>query len=269
MAPTSRHATAKSEPETKPPALPDLDEYLSKICRDILKLSAESSTILALKRAEITNITILINTDDDVLEQLTYMASGSTSPQKISSGALVQVKGFIRWCQSLRDENDGDLPDDEIICNRDPKEFLSFMRNNSRNPQVLLTPISSTPPLQTKVVDLVADFKKSIKRDASLYPNLKDHRQWNNWKRAVLAQANAHDIQEVFDPEYIPYPGEQERLFQEKNRFAYAVLNKVVLTDEGKSFVRKYEKTFDAQSSFVSYFCLQASQPPLSLARTN
>ena len=45
-------------------------------------------------------------------------------------------------------------------------------------------------------------------------------------------------------------PGEQEQLFREKNRFAYAVLNKVVLTDEGKAYVREHEKDLDAQAVY-------------------
>ena len=101
-----------------------------------------------------------------------------------------------------------------------------------------------------KAVDLVAEFKKGIKRDASLYPVLKDQRHWNNWQHSVLAQAHVHDIQEVFDTEYYPLGDEQEKLISEKNKFAYTVLNRVVQTDEGKAFVRRHEKDNDAQAVY-------------------
>ena len=60
----------------------------------------------------------------------------------------------------------------------------------------------------------LAEFKKGNKRDAALYPILKDHRFWNNWNRSVLAQVRAHDLKEVFDLENEPKEGDKE-LFEE------------------------------------------------------
>ena len=123
MAPTR---PTKSEAETKRPPLSELDPALSKVCRDILKLSDESTTVLALRRAEITNITILINTTDGALDLLTYLSPRSTLPHPISSVALVQVRGFIRWCDHLREASGGILPADDEICDVDPAEFNEF-----------------------------------------------------------------------------------------------------------------------------------------------
>ena len=91
----------------------------------------------------------------------------------------------------------------------------------------------------------LAEFKKGNKRDAALYSILKDHRHWNNWNCSVLAQARAHDLKEVFDLEN-ELKEEDKELFEEKQNFAYAVLNRVVQMDEGKSFVREHEKDHDA-----------------------
>ena len=59
----------------------------------------------------------------------------------------------------------------------------------------------------------------------------------------MMAQAQAHDIQDVIDPGYEPHDDEQEKLFTKKNKVVYAVLDRVVQTDEGNSFVRQYKTT--------------------------
>jgi hypothetical protein len=66
----------------------------------------------------------------------------------------------------------------------------------------------------------------------------------------VLAQAHAHDLKEVFDPNYKPDGEEEEKLFEEKQCFTYAVLNRIIQTDEGKAFVRQHEKDYDAQEVY-------------------
>jgi len=156
------------------------------------------------------------------------------------------INWLCEWNLHLMLENDRiPLTDYEWgqLSKQEYREFLLLKQTG----QLRITP-KSPPP--AKAVDLVANFKKGIKRDASLYPVLKDQRQWNNWQRSMLAQAHAHDIQDVFDPGYEPQDDEQERLFTEKNKFAYAVLNRVVQTDEGKAFVCQYEKTYDAHAVY-------------------
>jgi len=47
-----------------------------------------------------------------------------------------------------------------------------------------------TPPLPPpKQKDLLAEFKKGIKRDASLFVVLKDLKQWDSWHCSTVAQA--------------------------------------------------------------------------------
>ncbi len=48
------------------------------------------------------------------------------------------------------------------------------------------TPASAPPPKQK---DLLAEFKKGIKRYASLFVVLKDLKQWDSWHCSTVAQA--------------------------------------------------------------------------------
>jgi len=85
-----------------------------------------------------------------------------------------------------------------------------------------------------------------LKRDAALYPTLCEDKNWDDWKRALHAQARAHDVCEVLDKEYEPKYEDELALFSQKQSFMYSVFNRVILTDVGKTIVRQYEKTFDA-----------------------
>jgi len=107
-----------------------------------------------------------------------------------------------------------------------------------------------TPPTQNSSnakQSAVLDFKRGIKHDVTAYPTLKDEKYFDQFKMAMVAQARAHDIEEVFDPEYKPANPDDTALFLEKQKFAFAVLMKCIQTDTGKTFVRLHQDTSDAQ----------------------
>jgi hypothetical protein len=70
--------------------------------------------------------------------------------------------------------------------------------------------------------------RDKARRSAALYPVLKDNKHWNNWNCSVLAQAQAHDLKEIFDTTYQLSNKEEKKLFREKQKFAYALLNWIV-----------------------------------------
>ena len=123
--------------------------------------------------------------------------------------------------------------------------------------------------LPKRTVDQVAEFKKGTRRDASLYPTLKDNWNWNNWNRLVIAQAQAHDLKEVFDTEYVPKEEEEKKLFIKKQCFTYALLNRIVQTDEGKAFVRQHEKDYDAQTVYRKLLDFATKSTSAELAKDN
>jgi hypothetical protein len=79
---------------------------------------------------------------------------------------------------------------------------------------------------------------------------LKEQKHWNNWNRSVIAQARTHNISDVFDTEYKPTSELEATLFDQKQSFAYSMLNRVVMTDVGKSIVCDHEHDYDAQSVY-------------------
>ncbi len=64
-----------------------------------------------------------------------------------------------------------------------------------------------------------------------------------------MAQARAQDIFKILDPSYAPNQTE-EPLFKAKQKYLYAVFERVLQTDKGKVLVCAYEETADAQQIF-------------------
>ena len=157
------------------------------------------------------------------------------------------LKRMREWNFYLMSEYDDRPLTEEEWRGIDKGEYSTFLMRFQTGRITLAPP---PPPPTPKAVDPVANFKRGIKRDASLYPTLKDQKHWNNWNRSVIAQARAHDVSEVFDVNYSPNNQDDIALFNEKQSFVYSVLNKVVMTDQGKSFVREHEKDYDAQAVY-------------------
>ena len=100
----------------------------------------------------------------------------------------------------------------------------------------------------------LASFKKSIKREASPYSVLKDERYFDKFHRDLFITAKSHDVSEILDPAYTPGPSpEEQELFEAKQVFMYKVFNEALLTDMGRTKVRKYLKTTDAQAVWKEY----------------
>ena len=97
-------------------------------------------------------------------------------------------------------------------------------------------------------------FKKRIKREVSQYLILKDEKYFEVFKRKLLITATTHYCKEILEGDYMPgYDDDGQDLFQQKQYFMYSVFNKVLQTDMGKTIVRKYAPTLDAQSVWKEF----------------
>ena len=102
----------------------------------------------------------------------------------------------------------------------------------------------STPSCSSQLLN----FKRGIRRDISAYPTLKDEKYYESFKRSVLVTARAHDCEEIFQPTFRPRgDADSLELFRLKNDFMYSVFNKCLLSDMGKTIVRKHLDNMNAQ----------------------
>ena len=93
----------------------------------------------------------------------------------------------------------------------------------------------------------MVSFKKDIKREETAYPTLKDKRYFDGFSRSLYITAKSHECEQVLDPDYAPSNAEKD-LVEAKQIFMFSVFDKHLLTDMGKTIVRKYVHTTDAQS---------------------
>jgi hypothetical protein len=90
----------------------------------------------------------------------------------------------------------------------------------------------NTPsPRVAKSRDLVADFKKGIKQDPSLFPSLKHIDNWPTFKCETMAQAFAQDVVNIFNPKYKPRGSEEKDLFTLQLYYVYAIFCSNLKTD--------------------------------------
>ena len=98
----------------------------------------------------------------------------------------------------------------------------------------------------------MVSFKNSIKREETAYSTLKDERYYDGFSRSLYITAKSHECEQVLDPDYIPTNAEKD-LFEVKQIFMFSVFDKHLLTDMGKTIVRKYVHTTDAQSVWMDF----------------
>ena len=92
-------------------------------------------------------------------------------------------------------------------------------------------------------------FMKSIRREVSQYMILKDEKHLEAFKRNLLVTATTYDCEEILDGNYKPENNnDSKRNFKQKKYFMYSVFNQVLQSDMGKTIVRKYAPSLDAQS---------------------
>ena len=84
------------------------------------------------------------------------------------------------------------------------------------------------------------NFQKGTKWDKTHYKPFKNEKQWDTWNRGFKSTAWTHALQHILDGTYTPMNMEDIALFEVEQAFMYDVLQDCLLTDKGKSLVRKY-----------------------------
>ena len=72
-------------------------------------------------------------------------------------------------------------------------------------------------------------------------------RYFDGYSRSLYITAKSHECEQVLDPDCTPSSAEKD-LLEAKQIFMFSVFDKHLLTDMGKTIVRKYVHTTDAQS---------------------
>ena len=126
----------------------------------------------------------------------------------------------------------------------DQDEFDEFLLDYDANdylPSVGATAGGTTPATKSiPIPDPLRDFNRGIKRDALLFPELKDNKQWDSWYIQMKAQARAQNVELILDPAYKPSIIADITIHDQGQNYMYYVFSKILQTDKGKGLVREY-----------------------------
>ena len=133
------------------------------------------------------------------------MGDGTVKPLPIGYKNLLRVlKIFADYCQ----DKGMPIEDWTAVTKGDFDKFrtsragLALSEKSDAfsisTPITIIAPTPSFPAPKQK--DLLFEFKKGIKWDASLFVVLKDLKQWDSWHCSTVAQACVQDVYDMLDP---------------------------------------------------------------------
>ena len=167
-------------------------------------------------------------------------------PLKLSKGHVGLLKTFKNYVHFKA--NNGEPIEDNNWVTLTCDEFDKFRISPDNGRPLPPPPTAGT--MSGPNFSLVRDFRRSIKRDITHFTSLKDDGAWDNWERATMAQARAQDVADVLNHNYTPSNTDEAALFDEKQKYMYAVFEKTLLTDKGKALVRAHQRKYDAQKIY-------------------
>ena len=175
-----------------------------------------------------------------------FTPSGHLSQYKVSAEAeetrpmpltpLKELHDLYRYIQHLILESEFEYDDEEFGDPLDEANWLLQTRGKYMK-FVIYNSSTAKEPRATYNQKLIS-FRKGIKREETAYPTLKDERYFDSFSRSLYITAKSHECEDVLDPEYTPSNSEKE-LFDAKQVFMFSGLDKQLLTDMGKTIVRK------------------------------
>ena len=252
-----------------PPTIPPVWEHVIAVLMKMPPTTAEGQNMRAwVIYHSLTSLEDLLMWEMDTLQYdaitVCFPSRDPNQPNSLVSlkpnsiGNLIMLRKYIHHLVQVSHLSvASDATDHEL----EPDNFLhtTFHQFMSWNLNEVTTSFPSPPPSVTASDPRAApsppscssqllNFKRGIKSNISAYPTLKDDKYYESFKRSVLVTAIAHDCEEILQPTFKPKgDADSLELFRLKNDFMYSVFNKCLLSDMGKTIVRKHLDNMNAQ----------------------
>ena len=94
-------------------------------------------------------------------------------------------------------------------------------------------------------------YERNVKPSVNDYPTITDESKLLSWLEEVRPIAAFHQAADVLDPEYVPTTDTEQRAFDLRQKFMFAMLSAKVKYGDGELIVRDHARTSDAQAIFV------------------
>ena len=252
-----------------PPSIPPLWEHVIDLLMKLPSTTAEGQNLRSwVTYHSLTSLEDFLMWELDTLQYdaitVCFPSRDTTQPNSLISLKPNSIKHLImlrKYIHHLVQDSHLSVSSDATDHALEPDNFLhttfhQFMSwklneitisSPSPPPSVTASDPRATPSTPSCSTQLL-NFKRGIKRDISAYPTLKDEKYYESFKRSVLVTARAHDCEEILQPTFRPRgDADSLELFRLKNNFMYSVFNKCLLSDMGKTIVRKHLDNMNAQ----------------------
>ena len=265
--PPSNIPTFITPPE--PPSIPPVWEHVIDVLMKLPSTTAEGQNMRSwVTFHSLTSLEDFLMWELDTLQYdaitVCFPSGDNTSPNSLVSLKPNSIRHLImlrKYIHHLVQDSHISVSSDASDHALEPDNFLhttfhqymswklNEITTSSRSPPPSVTAADPRAPLSTPSFSTqLLNFKRGIKRDISVYPTLKDEKYYESFKRSVLVTARAHDCEEILQPTFRPRgDADSLELFRLKNDFMYSVFNKCLLSDMGKTIVRKHLNNMNAQ----------------------
>ena len=225
-------------------------DALTHILDNVFGRGKETPIGKALALHGIIEILDLVNLRQEDIDSLTYPDSEDKCIlRNLNPGDKNIIRIFIKYT-TYQTYNGDAIGDNWTSITR--SLFADYRNNNKVTTPTHPPIIQDSPKITTPMImPTPADkFRHSTKRDPTQFPIIKDENMKDIWHRKMNIQARVQGVSHVLDQNYTPTTLEEVELFDEMQKFMYAILDKNVLTDQGRAIVRAHEATYNAQKAY-------------------
>ncbi len=240
---------------------------IEHLVRTLLRRQADTPLERAIIKAEITT-RVLIQLSKKDYKNLKYINDDDTDGSNLNDGDATMLNAAKYYIKDKAMTNINVFDKLSTLSNRNSLDEWTINRTahnmssqEEYDPVRMKSSVTTVPGVAaqgTRTTTSAAslspaeNFKKGIKRDQSLFTTtLTDAKHWDAFSRDLKIQCHAQEMSDVIDSSFKPTTKAAKELFKIKQAFMFAVLNRLLQTDQGKTTLRRYTDTFDARQVYL------------------
>ena len=232
------------------------EKALTHLLEKVLVADAHAPVTLALEKAGVRTASDLVSLqlDPDVPLKYDKPAEGGDKVKKsipLLQAEMRQIIGIQEYIQysskNVSHKFFESLDDWEELT---AKNFISFRINIPPFLPPDVTPPAVVTQPSPATSDPLRDWERGVKPDMSIFRELKNVKEWEQWDTQFRADVTTQGLSHVLDSNFRPQTFEDKVLLREQQKYLYGVFLHVLRTDKGKDIARKYKSTFDCQSIY-------------------
>ena len=113
----------------------------------------------------------------------------------------------------------------------DPVQDFQLVTQENIDTFTLLAPVTVTVPIPRSSTyppliynPAMKEFNRGIKRDPNHFQTFSNEWHWSDYKDHTIATANSQNIEDVFNPTFVPINGDAKDLFFAQQKYVFKCL---------------------------------------------